>query len=254
MRSAGTDRVSWDGSNQPVRGQPGRIESSGTDRVSSTRSAGTDRVSWDGSSQTVRCQRGRIESAGTDRVSRYAVSRDGSSQLGRIESADTRSAGTDRISWDGSSQPVRSQPARIESAGTDRVSRYAVSRHGSSQLGRIESAGTRSAGTDRVSWDGSSQPVRGAVRRDRSACPLAKRLPQQPPTAVSIDSAKRFQLVRLLVRRSCTVWHALSSVDTLEKRLAMFVMRRFAVVRRTSTVCSRSDMVAVVRHREQWSL
>ena len=50
---------------------------------------------------------------------------------------------------------------------------------------------------------------------------------------------------RISMRRSCTVWHALSSVNTLEKRLAMFVMRRFAVVRRTSTVCNRSDMVAV---------
>ena len=52
---------------------------------------------------------------------------------------------------------------------------------------------------------------------------------------------------RISMRRSCTVWHALSSVKTrgLEKRLAMFVMRRFAVVRRTSTVCNRSDMVAV---------
>ena len=43
----------------------------------------------------------------------------------------------------------------------------------------------------------------------------------------------------------CTVWHALSSVNALEKRLAMFVMRCFAVVRRASTICSRSDMVAV---------
>ena len=51
--------------------------------------------------------------------------------------------------------------------------------------------------------------------------------------------------LRMSMRRSCTVWHALSSVNTLEKRLAMFVMRRFAVVRRTSTVCNRSDMVAV---------
>ena len=50
---------------------------------------------------------------------------------------------------------------------------------------------------------------------------------------------------RISMRRSCTVWHALSSVNTLEKRLAMFVMRRLAVVRRTSTVCNRSDMVAV---------
>ena len=50
---------------------------------------------------------------------------------------------------------------------------------------------------------------------------------------------------RISVRRSCTVWHALSSVDTLAKRLAMFVVRRFAAVRRTSTVCSRSDMVTV---------
>ena len=50
---------------------------------------------------------------------------------------------------------------------------------------------------------------------------------------------------RISMRRSCTVWHALSSVNTLEKRLAMFVMRRFAVVRRTSTVCNRSDIVAV---------
>ena len=50
---------------------------------------------------------------------------------------------------------------------------------------------------------------------------------------------------RISMRRSCTVWHALSSVNTLEKRLVMFVMRRFAVVRRTSTVCNRSDMVAV---------
>ena len=50
---------------------------------------------------------------------------------------------------------------------------------------------------------------------------------------------------RISMRRSCTVWHALSSVNTLEKRLAMFVMRRFAVVRRMSTVCNRSDMVAV---------
>ena len=50
---------------------------------------------------------------------------------------------------------------------------------------------------------------------------------------------------RISMRRSCTVWHALSLINTLEKGLAMFVMRRFAVVRRTSAVCNRSDMVAV---------
>ena len=33
--------------------------------------------------------------------------------------------------------------------------------------------------------------------------------------------------------------------NALEKLLALFVMRRFAVVRRTRTVCNRSDMVAV---------
>ena len=50
---------------------------------------------------------------------------------------------------------------------------------------------------------------------------------------------------RISVPRSCTVWHALSSLDTLEKLLEMFVMRRFAVMQRTITICSRSDMVAV---------
>ena len=64
-------------------------------------------------------------------------------------------------------------------------------------------------------------------------------------TALNVSNA-----FRISVRISCTVWHALSSVDTLAKRLAMFVMRRFAAVRRTSTVCSRSDLVTVgVSHR-----
>ena len=65
----------------------------------------------------------------------------------------------------------------------------------------------------------------------------------QPRSQLVIASVS--DAFRISVRRSCTVWHALSSVNILKKRLAMFVVRRFAVVRRTSTVCSRSGMVAV---------
>ena len=50
---------------------------------------------------------------------------------------------------------------------------------------------------------------------------------------------------RISVRRSCTVWHALSSVDTLEKTTCNVRYASFAVVPRTSTVCSRTDMVVV---------
>ena len=51
---------------------------------------------------------------------------------------------------------------------------------------------------------------------------------------------------RVSVRRSCSVWHALSSVNILEKRLAKFFMRRFAVVPRTRTVCNRSYNIVAV--------
>ena len=64
--------------------------------------------------------------------------------------------------------------------------------------------------------------------------------PNRSSTARNVSNA-----FRISVRRSCTVWHALPSGDTLEKRLALFVMRRFAIVQRASTFCSRSDIVAV---------
>ena len=145
-----------------------------------------------------------------------------------------RSAGTGRVSWDGSSQPVRGQPGWIESAGTDRVSRYAVSRDGSSQLGRIESAGTRSAGTVfQTGQIGLSVGIAFASAASNSGL-------NRSSSARNVSNA-----FRISMPRSCTVWHALSSVDTLEKLLEMFVMRRFAVVQRTITICSRSYMVAV---------
>ena len=63
----------------------------------------------------------------------------------------------------------------------------------------------------------------------------------QEVSAPNVSTHNRHQLShQLSIVIASTLYPA--AVNTLEKRLAMFVMRRFAVVRRTSTVC---NMVAV---------